>query len=48
MNACYFFNRVEGDGLKYVSYHFIDKPEIVEPFAGAKAVLAELSAVVDS
>jgi len=48
MNACYFFNRVEGDGLKYVSYHFIDKPEIVEPFAGARSVLAELSASDES
>jgi hypothetical protein len=26
-NACYFFNRLEKDGLRYVSYHFIDQPE---------------------
>lgn len=26
-NACYFFNRVEKDGLRFVSYHFVDQPE---------------------
>ena len=26
-NACYFFNRIEKDGLRYVSYHFIDQPQ---------------------
>ena len=24
----YFFNKVERDGLKFVSYHYIDQPEI--------------------
>lgn len=26
-NACYFFNRIEKDGLRYISYHFSDQPE---------------------
>lgn len=26
-NACYLFSRLEKDGLRYVSYHFIDQPE---------------------
>ena len=44
MNACYFFNRVEAEGLKYVSYHFEDQPEITRTFENAQAVLQELSA----
>jgi hypothetical protein len=27
-NACYFFNRLERDGVRFVSYHFTDKPEL--------------------
>ena len=30
-NACYFYNRVEGDKTRYISYHFEDKPEEFEP-----------------
>ncbi len=41
-NSCYFYNRVEGTAMKFVSYHFIDKPEIIEPSAGVHAILAEL------
>lgn len=29
-NACYFFNRVEGDGVRFISYHFTDTPELKE------------------
>jgi hypothetical protein len=25
-NACYFFNRIEKAGLRYVSYHFVEQP----------------------
>lgn len=42
-NSCYFYNRVEGAAMKFVSYHFIDKPEIIEPSAGVHAILAELA-----
>ncbi len=45
VNACYFFNRVEGDDVKYVSYHFIEKLTIVERFAETRRILLELSAV---
>jgi hypothetical protein len=34
-NACYFFNRLEKNGVRFVSYHFIDKPELTETFADA-------------
>ena len=29
-NACYFFNRMEKEGTRFVSYHFVDQPEIKE------------------
>jgi hypothetical protein len=34
-NACYFFNRLEKNGVRFVSYHFIDKPELTDTFADA-------------
>jgi hypothetical protein len=34
-NACYFFNRLERDGARFVSYHFADKPELKEEFKEA-------------
>ena len=34
-NACYFFNRIERDALRYVSYHFIDQPERKWPIVDA-------------
>jgi hypothetical protein len=27
-NACYFFSRLEKDGVRFVSYHHIDQPEV--------------------
>lgn len=40
-NACYFFNRVEKDSIRFVSYHFVDQPELKDEsevgfFAGRK------------
>jgi hypothetical protein len=29
-NACYFYNRMVPEGVRYVSYHFEDQPEIIE------------------
>jgi len=26
-NACYFYNRADKDGLRFISYHFVDQPE---------------------
>jgi hypothetical protein len=34
-NACYFFSRLEREGARFVSYHFIDKPELTEQFSDA-------------
>jgi hypothetical protein len=32
-NACYFFSRLERDGgARFISYHFIDKPEMTGHF----------------
>lgn len=31
-NACYFYNRIERDGVRFVSYHYIDRPEIKDEF----------------
>ena len=43
-NACYFFNRLEGgDSQRYVSYHFEDRPDIVEEIPAAAKLLRELS-----
>jgi len=32
-NACYFFNRVDEDGVRFVSYHYADQPERKGQFA---------------
>jgi uncharacterized coiled-coil protein SlyX len=34
-NACYFFSRLEREGARFISYHFIDQPELKGQFAGA-------------
>ena len=34
-NACYFFNRLEPEGARFVSYHFTDKPEWSSEFTDA-------------
>lgn len=38
-NACYFFNRVEGEQLRFVSYHFESKAEIEEQFQNARGFI---------
>lgn len=30
-DACYFFNKIEKDKVRFVSYHFSNRPELVEP-----------------
>ncbi len=42
-NACYFFNRLEDDGVRFVSYHYVNLPELTEAFDEAKATIAFLS-----
>ena len=34
-NACYFFNRTEGEGVRFVSYHFARCPELSGEFPEA-------------
>ena len=41
-NACYFFSRLEGGGARFVSYHFVDKPELTGQFDEATAVINSL------
>ena len=41
-NACYFFNRTERDGARFVSYHFTDQPEISIKFQKATNSLKTL------
>jgi hypothetical protein len=42
-NACYFFNRVEKEGVRFVSYHFTDRAELKEHFAEASAAIRSLA-----
>jgi len=42
INACYFFNRREAHGFKFVSYHFEDKDSVTEAFPGMEEALADL------
>lgn len=42
-NACYFFSRLEGDGARFVSYHFMDKPELTERFESVTDAIQQLS-----
>lgn len=42
-NACYFFSKVEPGGLKFVSYHYIDQPELTAQFDDALEAMKLLS-----
>ena len=42
-NACYFFNRLEGDGARFVSFHFADNPELTGQFEEATDVIKSLT-----
>ena len=44
-NACYFFNRVEKDGARFISYHFVDQPEIKDQSVDTSAAILLLSEV---
>jgi hypothetical protein len=47
-NACYFFNRVEKDGIRFVSYHFVDRPELKDRFDAASDAIRFLSEMLPS
>ena len=38
-NACYFYNRREGEKLRFVSYHFESEAEVVEAFSDTETAL---------
>jgi hypothetical protein len=44
-NACYFFNRLEPDGARFISYHFTDRPELTEQFPDAAETIKFLTKV---
>ena len=41
-NACYFYNRIDGENLRWVSYHFAEDAEIHEPNSSVAEVIHEL------
>ena len=42
-NACYFFNRTERNGARFVSYHFKDQPELSDRFRDATEAIKLLT-----
>lgn len=45
-NACYFYNRIEREGIRFVSYHFEAEAEIVDAFGDTAGVLKLLETTV--
>ena len=43
-NACYFFSRLEQDGARFISYHYIDQPELTGQFDEATETIKFLMA----
>ena len=44
-NACYFFNRLERDGARFVSYHYTDKPELTGQYTDATDTINFLTGI---
>lgn len=44
-DACYFYDRLEGEGVRWVSYHFEDRPDFVKADASVVGLIAELNAI---
>lgn len=42
-NAFYFFNRLEKDGARFISYHYAERPEFKGPFAEATETIRFLT-----
>jgi hypothetical protein len=40
--ACYFYNRVEKEGVRWVSYHFEGKADRVEPDSAVLKIIEEV------
>lgn len=44
-NACYFFNRLEREGARFISYHFTDKPELTDQFINTTEIINSLTGI---
>ncbi len=44
-DTCYFYDRLETDGVRWVSYHFEDEPNVISPNAEVVELIAELNAL---
>jgi hypothetical protein len=44
-DACYFFDRLEGDSVRWVSFHFEGDPEVRDNAPDVHALIAELNAL---
>lgn len=44
-DACYFYDRLDGEAVRWVSYHFADQAEMVRADAGVVELIAELDAL---
>jgi hypothetical protein len=44
-NAFYFFNRLDRDGARFISYHYVEKPELTGQFADALQTIRYLTGV---
>ena len=42
-NACYFFNRMDQRGVRFISYHYADRPELTGTFAEASEIIQFLT-----
>lgn len=42
-DACYFYDRIEAGGVRWVSYHFEQQPELVRPDAATVHLISELN-----
>ncbi len=41
-NACYFYNRLQGEQCRYISYHFAQDPDVTSNFADTREALTRL------
>ncbi len=44
-NACYFYNRAEKDGQRFVSYHFEEEAEVCERFEDIELAMKDLTTI---
>lgn len=45
VDACYFYDRLEDDGIRWVSYHYEAKAEVVDSDDDTQALIEELGAI---